>query len=370
MTAAPAFGAISTRAREVARYPRRLPALTSMRFFAAAWVVAMHFSWWLPGKGDNLPLLSRGGMAVDFFFMLSGFVLAHAHHEAIVTHQLKARVFLIRRLARIYPMHLATIGFYVVMIGAAAVLAMPLPNPERYGVWQLILNVTLLHALQAHDAGAWNYPSWSISAEWIAYLLFPMIARPLLADRLPVGVKAAGCSVLVILAWSISPVLLGSSFFHLHSNFGWFRILPEFALGIALYEYGRVTAMPALASSLTIAALVVLLGVLAWFELEVAMLVPLALLVLSGAELARAGSGTLASPVLVYAGDASYALYMVHLPVATVVLRGVRGAGGMTPLWALPVAGLLAVALALFAHRLVEAPGSRLIMRLLSRSRL
>ncbi len=355
-----------TRSAAAERYPRVLPALTSMRFFAAAWVVAMHYSWWLPMGVGDLPILSQGGMAVDFFFVLSGFVLAHAHFDAVVEHRLDVRDFLTRRLARIYPMHAVTLLFYAFVVVTASLVSVPLPNPDRYEAWQLLLNVTLLHALQTHDAGAWNYPSWSIGAEWVAYLAFPIAAiRILRRGRQRAGRKVAILVAALVLTWAGAPLFLGAPFFHLHTNFGWVRVLPEFALGIALYGWGKTTRLTALASPLALLILCTAILLLAWHDMTLGMLVPMSLLILAGAEMARSGhSGFLALPLFIYAGEISYALYMVHLPVATLVLRGTRGTDGVTPLWALPLAAIAALVIALASHRYIEATGSRWLMRL------
>lgn len=373
--AAPAAKVAGRRGRSIAAgYPATMPALTSMRFVAAAWVLLLHYSRWLPHDDREVPIVAQGGMAVDFFFMLSGFVLSHAHRRAVAAGTLDVRDFLVRRLARIYPMHAVTMAFYAAMVAASALLAVPLPNPERYGAWQLLVNVTLLQALQLHDAGAWNYPSWSIGAEWVAYLAFPLIASPLLigptiAGRRPTpGAVAVAGAALVVATHAASPVLFGVGMFDLHSNFGWARILPEFMLGMALYAWGRRAPLAVLADPLAVPALLLVVVALAWFDLRLAMLVPLAALILAGAEMARSGgAGLLSSPRFVHAGNISYALYMVHLPVATVVLRGARGRGGTTPSWAFPLACVIALLLAAACHRLVERPGGRLVRRLAQR---
>jgi peptidoglycan/LPS O-acetylase OafA/YrhL len=65
-------------------YPPTIASLTSLRFFAAIWVVALHYSGWAAGWG-TLPIIAQGSLAVDFFFVLSGFILAHAHIRQVVT---------------------------------------------------------------------------------------------------------------------------------------------------------------------------------------------------------------------------------------------------------------------------------------------
>ncbi|MDO7844619.1 acyltransferase family protein [Sphingomonas immobilis] len=349
-------------------YPKAIVPLTSLRFFAAFWVVIYHYVDWLPNtRGPDLPFIGSGLLGVDFFFILSGFILTHAHMRQIEERSLAVKPFLIRRLAKIYPMHLATLLFYVALVTALTLAHMKLPNPERYSGVQFVLNVLLIHAWQITDAGAWNFPSWSISAEWFAYLLFPFMA-PFLVRRMA-GVRAewlvAGALALLVIVWLIAPFVLGASYFALHSNFGYIRIMPEFLLGIALYRLGRERSMAWLEGRAIVPLLTLAIVVLATFRFLFPTLLLLALLILAAAEVSRQGrTGLLTSRVLSYLGEASYSLYMIHLPVATLVLQGVRLKLGHTPLIAVILALPLAVLIAIGSFELIEKPCQRLLLRL------
>ena len=157
-------------------------ALTSIRGFAALWVVAMHFQLGMANVGYSLwPGLAHYGYAgVDIFFILSGFILT-AVYRGIEWRGVGA--FLTRRVFRVYPMHLAVL---------AGMLAVWIDAYSRFGVhnaaqqlrWlpvcALLLQPFVYHRLM------WNAVSWSISMELVCYLLFPIVIMRLRHAALPI----------------------------------------------------------------------------------------------------------------------------------------------------------------------------------------
>jgi peptidoglycan/LPS O-acetylase OafA/YrhL len=157
-------------------------ALTSIRGFAALWVVAMHFQLGMADVGYNLwPGLAHYGYAgVDIFFILSGFILT-AVYRGIEWRGVGA--FLTRRVFRVYPLHLAVLaGMLVVWIDAYARFGVH--NAAQQLRWlpvcALLLQPFVYHRLM------WNAVSWSISMELVCYLLFPIVIMRLRAAGLPI----------------------------------------------------------------------------------------------------------------------------------------------------------------------------------------
>src|SRR5262249_48688850 len=155
---------------------------------------------------------ARGYLGVDFFFVLSGFIITHvylanlAHPTAAAT-----RVFLWHRFVRIYPVHVAVLAGLMVLLAIGRVAGIPLNNPEDWSSADLLWNLTLLHAWGFVDHPSWNVPSWSISAEWFAYLLFPLLAPALmwLSDRstallAAVAALAATAVLFTAAGWSLN----------------------------------------------------------------------------------------------------------------------------------------------------------------------
>lgn len=138
-----------------------LPALESARGIAALLVVIFHFA--TSSGGENLRHFSRNFyLAVDLFFILSGFIMAKIYLNKICKSKDLGNFFILR-LGRIYPLHLFWMMVFLVMF---LILQQGRLTPEQLNVfWP---NLFLVHA----DQTMFNGPSWSISAEWISYCLF------------------------------------------------------------------------------------------------------------------------------------------------------------------------------------------------------
>jgi peptidoglycan/LPS O-acetylase OafA/YrhL len=174
--------------------------LTSLRFFAALWVLLFHLRIHL-GSPQPLVLerlLQAGPLAMTFFFVLSGFILVVASQGKEPWADLSGYAW--RRFARIYPIYLAYLVLFWVVIGFAGDLG---SKPMRAGALLGLTDLTLTNAWfpQAFLGGFGRDGSWSLSAEVFFYALFPLIllhARQM-TDR---GLTAA-------LRWSVALAALG-----------------------------------------------------------------------------------------------------------------------------------------------------------------
>ncbi|MGY3421254.1 MULTISPECIES: acyltransferase [unclassified Bradyrhizobium] len=178
----------------VNRFPSDIPALTSLRFFAAIWVALLHFQLGLP-RDEASWFLMKGALAVDFFFILSGFILAHSNFDAWGRGEFEFRPFIVKRFARLYPVHFVTLCFFVIIGLIVSITGREVDHAGRYDFAWLIPQVLMVHGWTWIDHGTFNYPSWSISAEWFAYLLFPAIAalvfRKSVSSRVLLGFSIA-----------------------------------------------------------------------------------------------------------------------------------------------------------------------------------
>lgn len=331
----------------------RLGALTSLRFVAAMAVVLHHLADFTPHAPSGA-FATRGGLAVDFFFILSGFILTHAHLAELRAGTLKAPAFLWARLARIYPAHLAMLALFGVTIGLAAAAGQPI-NAERYGARSLLTHLLLINAWGVETSLTWNYPAWSISAEWAAYLAFPAMAWGAL--RLPRGLAVAALGALLACFLLLAP------------RYGWTqrtvdnalpRIFFEFAMGMLARlvwppRPERLAAPAALAGAGAVAA-----GL--WAGIGDAWLVAAFLLIVVAAgRLDGPLDAALSAPAFVRLGEESYALYLAHVFVFGIVFR----LGGLAerlgaPGWLSSLAAILAaLAAARLLHRFVETPANR-----------
>lgn len=221
--------------------------LTGIRGFAAGLVLFTHFfpvwSMLLPSMGFLRLLTGRGFLGVDLFFVLSGFILSYVYFDAAKPGlTVKAyRVFVWHRFVRVWPVHAATLGLLFLAVLAAHFLSLPFTG--RYPFSALPFQFTMTHAwlcipvAQSADplgAWTWNYPSWSISAEWFAYLLVFPVLWPVLKCLNGRG----GCSFLLCYA-----VMAVWALILLPLDFHWGRAIVvvafEFTAGALLYNVFR-----------------------------------------------------------------------------------------------------------------------------------
>jgi peptidoglycan/LPS O-acetylase OafA/YrhL len=146
---------------------KHIRGLTGLRGIGALWVVLFHLTF-----GRGIPVIDLGFLGVDLFFILSGFVLSYVSITNIDTVP-RYLEFLRQRLTRIYPLHLFTL-----CILAMIVLFVP-GFSERYNVPRFepdafVASLLLIQNWFYWLPGCWNAPSWSLSAEWFAYLTFPI----------------------------------------------------------------------------------------------------------------------------------------------------------------------------------------------------
>ncbi|MDU0356368.1 acyltransferase [Paraglaciecola aquimarina] len=146
--------------------------LTSIRSFAALFVVWYHVAVSFTAYDFTFfNLFLNGSLSVDLFFVLSGFILHHVYKDKNI-HK-SYRKFVFTRLARIYPLHLVTL---LTLLFITLVLDdfSDRYNPEYYTGLSFFLNLLLVQNW-GFIPPSWNMVSWSISAEWFMYLLFPFM---------------------------------------------------------------------------------------------------------------------------------------------------------------------------------------------------
>lgn len=345
-------------------FPADLPGLTALRFPLAAGVVAFHLH--LAWPYDDLAftgLVERSRLGVDVFFILSGFVLTHVYQAEVAEGRFRYDQFLLARVARIFPLHLAVIAGMMGVVIGARLIGVDFAQ-EAYSLAGLAQTVLLVQAWSWSSTPVeWNGPSWSLSAEWLAYLAFPLFASTGLAlRRRPLALLGLAVGMFLALD-AVYQAAFGDLLTHAERRLGVLRIAPEFLYGVALYRLAeRWRPTPAVAWAGAGAAcclMLLLLHLRADERLIVAAAGPL---VLSLALVSSAGADQpFRLPSLRLAGEASFALYLVHMPVLVLWKRGMgiateRPTSEALGPWEAPVVAVLCVALAIGAHLLIERP--------------
>lgn len=252
-------------------------------------------------------LLESSGRFVDFFFILSGFVICHVYLGRLETRE-QLRGFFVSRFARLYPLHLATC---LVMLGWVMLQARdggaPASLPDT-----LLGNLFLVQAWGVRDQFILNAPSWSISAEYAAYMTFPILLTLVMRYRLA-PLFFVGTALLSAALYDVLVDVVGIRW----ERLGLLRALPLFALGVALYLYRDLLrqATDRMLSALQVVAVAGILICLHNALPLVALLPFFALLILATFE-DRGQVARLADTSLLYGlGLISYTLYLLHWPV-------------------------------------------------------
>lgn len=349
-------------------------ALTGLRGVAALWVLAYHAR--ALGRELSDPafetfrwLAGAGYLGVDVFFVLSGFVLAYCYANERVHGSIAAYGgFLWKRLARIYPVHLFCLALMAVGLLALSAAGIPFHRPRLISLEGLLDSVMLVHAWGLPVRSTWNTVSWSISSEWAAYLVFPLLALSGRLLKRPLH-AASVTGVLVLLLWMVveaRPWPNGMAY-------GVPRIGCAFAAGVVLFRGWELAGRKPWPHGGTVAALGIAAMALggAWLEARQGHLaalpfaLPVACLIVLGLASGDRGRviGMLSGRPANFLGRISYSLYMVHGMVfmfarSASIEFGWTGSSG--PIWALAFAGsLIALLLAVGIYSYVEVPCRR-----------
>lgn len=360
-----------------------MPALTSLRFFAAFYVVLFHAYPYvppdLPGAPPGLPVrawhlfCSHGFSAVGFFFALSGFILAYNYPPSRL---LSRRAFYRARFARIYPVYM--LGLLLAM----PFLAVHTLRDRSWGsaAVECTLAFTLLQAWVPAYWHAVNVPGWSLSVEAFFYAVYPLLLAPLTraASSKP---RALALLVALYALALLAPALgtwvfqVGASHRDVSAPANLLRYappfaLPEFAFGVVLghmrqqgFDSPRLTAL------LFGPALLVLVLVLAsdagpYMLLHNGLLLPALAIVILRCARGDDLPALLRHPWMQLLGEASYSLYVLHLLVWSYV-KIVIERSGLDPgaAWVFPVYAAIALAASLVSYTSLEVPARVLLTR-------
>jgi peptidoglycan/LPS O-acetylase OafA/YrhL len=344
----------------------QIRSLTGIRGVAALWVVIYHVH-----ERDDLhgviikTLLTHGYLAVDLFFLLSGFVMAISYGRfATAGWDLASYgTFLRHRFARVYPL------YFLVTCSVAAMIVLGVSKAHTVGALGRAFLPDLVLMDVWFSLPSIAGPSWSISTEFTAYVLFPVLAAGTLTMRRPgVIVVVAALCIATIYLLQFSPMPPGMVRMGPLDIYGGvaavLRCVSEFTLGLVAYRLtknervvgwaGR-PAVPAAVAAL----LLVLLCVPGMDVFAVLAMAPL-LIVLTLSD--RGLSPLLGSPVVFFLGEISYAIYLLHVHMLRLRRIGENewivaklGAVGADALALLTLYGALIVC-SWLTYRMIERP--------------
>lgn len=342
----------------------KLNQLSGIRGISAWWVVFFHS---LVLLGDSVPLpvrkvLAHGYLAVDLFFLLSGFVIFLNYRSALLGGYPQSLIkFYWNRFTRIYPLHFIMLCAYLVLFGAFVLFSKGGRAPEAYTMAAFVQSLLLVHMWVGGDL-TWNVPSWSISAEWFVYLFFPAMAVGLhryhwtLARHLLAGLALAALLHLIYVWAGVAS--LGDNI----PRLALIRTMLEFLGGVLLGSlYVNHDAFLRKYRTAAFCGFVGCCAIYAGFDTPDHLVVPAAFAMLIAFLCVDTSwiSAALASKTLVYLGEISYSTYMVHYFVYDLLKAGfVSSTGGVKPAYVwLSFAAVLLLSVVL--HHLIDMPAQR-----------
>lgn len=289
-----------------------------MRGIAAVLVLLFHFRDVTLPVGEALDahtaLFRTGFIWVDFFFILSGFILSHVYGSTMIgattSRSHAVRHFYLARLARIYPLHFATLLAMIAVELSAYAFRPHIADAfvsDRKDWGAILQHLTLTHSWLTMHNLEWNVPSWSISTEIFAYLAFPLLL--LIANHKNWMVRGLlPVTVLAIIAHTFA------NFSDVQDQQPLARCLAGFITGMLLYRlWHRAEGLPASATTaLQLASVAVAIVALHLGWNQAIVLIAFALLILSTASDQGPLARVLSSPLLLLLGTLSYSLYMTH----------------------------------------------------------
>lgn len=365
------------------RKPERLEALDAWRGLCALLVVLEHFN--VQNVLHTNELVHHSYRFVDFFFVLSGFVISHAYADRLHRGGSETRGFLIRRIGRLWPLHLVVLTSFVlfevaIFVASKAHISVgKAAFTERDTLASLPANVFLVQAWGILDHSTWNVPAWSISTEILAYTVFALMCAWVSRGWLIVlaAIVLLGSVVVIVL---VAPAGMASTY-----DWGVFRCLFGFMTGVLTRELWRRWPIRG-GTAVEIAIVIAVFTAVTLLPLDgpallVTPIFALAVWIFASEDGTLSRLMTWSAPQAL--GRWSYSIYMVHalivlviLAVATIATKyGVHVFARVNdiatlvgPVWLTTAItlGYLAIVLVIarFTYLRIELPGQRLFARL------
>jgi peptidoglycan/LPS O-acetylase OafA/YrhL len=351
----------------------RIDTWTGIRFLAAIWVILFHLACFemKVDYGWMTDIIGRGELGVDLFFILSGMVISYVHQAEFVTWNIANSLrFWILRFARIYPLHFLMLIVMAILGGVEFFYSWwyaghaPVHTPNS--IQDFILSLLNIHDWETTSTLSFNFPSWSVSAEWFVYLLFPCVT--------PFFIRLRSYWLnIVMIVFCLTVLYLTSLLAHEPSitftyHLGLVRVCTEFATGCCLYNILKSQKKKLPAVNLLGLITFLLIPILIMQKVhDIWIVATLTLFLYLLPQTVSWFKSIFGNRLIVFGGEISYAMYMVHGFILH-VLNDIFVYYYHHKEWSLPeTIGLtvlllgLVILISILLHRYVEVPARRVI---------
>lgn len=340
-------------------------ALDSLRGLAAIAIVVYHFSGGCAFSG------SWGGyLAVDFFLVLSGFILSHNY---LYRSDVDSISFVESRLARLYPLHIYSLfTFFIVFV----VVNHKLPSYQDGTLFTLFQQITLTQniGLNPHEL-TWNEPSWSISVEFWVNIIFILFITKIIKNITLFLLSLLG---LIVIYYNTGHIDTHSTNYYGFINSGLLRGIASFFLGIIAYriylyfkDAGRFKKLINYLEIVSVIGVIVILFGRTGKHSGIDIFSPFLFMVVVVIFSYELGWLSKSLKKLKYLGTISYSIYLNQFTVI-MVLRYILYNLNTPPLLFLAIYILILLPYSHFTYKYIEKPlrsrGKHLISRITHRS--
>ena len=303
--------------------------LDGLRGVAALMVVAFHVFETFNGGNRLVQIINHGYLAVDFFFLLSGFVVAYAYEDR--WGKMTQWDFYKRRLIRLQPMIIvgSLIGAALFYFQSCDMFSLIAPTP----VWKMLLvmlvGFTLIPLLPSMDIRGWqemhplNGPAWSLFYEYLANIMYALVVRKFSKKALAVFVLVTACLLIhYLVTGTQGDVIGGWAIDTIQIRIGFTRMLYPFFAGVLLSRMGKLIHLKG-AFWICSAMIIIILSVPRiggsehlWMNglyesFCIILLFPLIVSIGAGGNI----SGKYSIKACRFLGDISYPIYITHYPL-------------------------------------------------------
>ncbi len=305
----------------------KFAALQGWRGICALLVGALHFGQGIEWHFAHSSFVRNAYLFVDFFFVLSGFVIAYAYDDRLSSAS-DIRSFAVRRFGRLWPLHAVVVAAWVITVLAEiltrhllGIFSIHTAFTDTRTPVGLLANLMLLHGFAAWPGAMWNPPSWSISVELWTCLVFALICLRPKGQRLFLAAALSLCGLLALFS--------SGQYMVAYAGYGFFRGLYGFFLGTLVYRAYLSTRwlrfkFPSVVEGLCVALTATYVGFLG--HGPTAMVAPIVFAVIVYVFAFEAGifSRALLSRPMARLGTWSYSIYLNHYLLAILTVTAIR----------------------------------------------
>ncbi|MBQ4064295.1 MAG: acyltransferase [Bacteroidaceae bacterium] len=336
--------------------------LTSLRLFFALMVYASHICM-INEEAFSAHIFKEGYVGVSFFFILSGFIIAHNYTTKLSNGSCSKKDFWVARFARIYPLHLLTLAIALI-VGGTFVATQPIS-------WaHLFTSATLTNAYipRSDFFFALNSPAWSLCCEQLFYALFPF-ALPIIKSPKRLAWIAVAAIFIVLIGGGMTPDGYIKGIWYTNP----IMRLPDFVVGVLLWHgYQRIKERKmsrCMASIMEISTILLFTifyiyaeGVPKPYRYSFYYWLPMTAIILTFSLQKGVISKLLRARIFIIGGEISYGIYLTQILIINVLATRVGhlpGAVGATIVLAVIIAA------SYLSYRFFEKPMNKLIKKYL-----